>query len=185
MHVAGGAHDNDAREVDEPGDGGTEQGFESRVVFPRRHAVDAGAVRGESCKVLEGLGKDAAAVVRVACGYVAFGGARGSCARCANRCLGGYVVCPVGPRKSAVIQSGSFGEANGQRAQLSVGFEDFGPVNGLRVFIWSCAALGIIASATIFAWVEFILQGDLNSIRSESYRAESCDFRVYSSDAAD
>jgi hypothetical protein len=188
IHVAGGAHDSDAREVDEPGDGGAEQGFESRVVFLHRHAVDAGAVRGESCKVLEGLGKDAAAVVCVACGYVAFDDARGSCARCVNRCLGGYVVCLVGLRKSAVIQSGSFGEANGQRAQCSVGFEDFSPVNGLGVFIWSYAALGNVASAKIcryFVWVEFILQGDLDSITSKSYRAESCDFRVYSSNAAD
>ena len=96
IHVAGGAHNNDAREVDEPGDGGAEQGFESRVVFLCRHAVDAGAVRDESCKVLEGLGKDAAAVVRVTCGYVAFDDARGSCTRCVNRCLGDYVVCPVG-----------------------------------------------------------------------------------------
>lgn len=185
IHVAGGAHDDDAREVGEPGDGGAEQDFESRVVFLRRHAVDAGAVRGESCKVLEGLGKDAAAVVRVACGYVAFDDARGSCACCVNMCLGGYVVCPVGLRKSAVIWSGGFGEADGQRAQCSTDFEDFGPVNGLRVFIRSCAALGIVASAKFFAWVEFILQGDLDSITSESYRTESCDFRVYSSNVTD
>ena len=59
------------------------------------------------------------------------------------------MVCLVGLRKSAVIQSGGFGEANGQRAQCSVGFEDFGPVNGLRVFIWSCAALGNVAGAKI------------------------------------
>lgn len=95
------------------------------------------------------------------------------------------MVCPVGLRKSAVIQSGGFGEANGQRAQCSVGFEDFGPVNGLRVFVWSCAVLGIVASAKFFAWVEFILQGNLDSITSESYRTESCDFRVYSSNAVD
>lgn len=56
IHVAGGVHDDDARE-DGPGGGGAEQGFESRVVFLRRHAVDAGAVRDESGKVLEGLGK--------------------------------------------------------------------------------------------------------------------------------
>ena len=98
------------------------------------------------------------------------------------------MVCLVGLRKSAVIQSGGFGEADGQRAQCSVDFEELRPINGLRVFIWSCAALGNVASAEIcryFAWVEFILQGDLDSITSESYKAESCDFRVYSSNAAD
>jgi hypothetical protein len=164
IHVAGGAHDSDAREVDEPGNGGAEQGFESRVVFLHRHAVDARTVRGESCKVLEGLGKDAAAVVRVACGYVAFDDARGSCARCVNKCLGGYMVCLVGLRKSAIIRSGGFGEADGQRAQCSVGFEDFGPVNGLRIFIWSCAALGIVASFKFFALV-LRLQGLLQQCR--------------------
>ena len=118
-----------------------------------------------------------ATVARSRASRVALSSCRGSCARCVNRCLGGYVVCPVGLRKSAVIQSGGFGEADDQRAQCSVDFGDFGPVNGLRVFIWSCAALGDIASAKIcryFAWVEFILQGDLDSITSESYRAESC-----------
>lgn len=94
---------------------------------------------------------------------------------------------PGRPAQEYFIQSGSFGEADGQRVQCSVDFEEFGPVNGLRVFIWSCAALGNGASVKIcryFAWVEFILQGDLDSITSESYKAENCGFRVYSSNAA-
>ena len=43
IHVASGAHGDDARKVDEPGDGGAEQDFENRAVFLRRHAVEAGA----------------------------------------------------------------------------------------------------------------------------------------------
>lgn len=184
VEVGGGAHDDDAGEVDEALDGGADHGLERGVVLLRRGAVVAGAVGPERRGVVEGVGEQAARVVHVAGGRVAEDD-RGGLG--AGGVLAG-VPRAVGGGDRVVGQVGLGGEAVGQLAQVVVDLEDLGAVPLAGEGVGQVGVEAPVARGEVgghLARVEFVLQRDLNSIPSERHTTQCAPLGADTSDPRD
>lgn len=187
VKIRGGAHEDDAGEIDGADGREASHGLEDGVVFLRSEAVDAGAVGPEASGVLEGLAEEGAREIDVGSGDVSFDDGWGGGAHAVE--MGAVqVVCAVGNGGGGIFEGDTGGEIYGDVAESLVELEDFGSVDGGWVLSWLVGTLANIAGGPVLwnlASIEFVLKSHLNSIFGEGDGSESANLGRDTGDTPD
>jgi hypothetical protein len=187
FEVRRSAHHDDAGEIGQLVDRGSEQDLEGGVILLCGCAIVARSISQHLGGVFKHGAEDIAAVVHVGGGDIALNNTRGQ---------GGSLVFPTGSLVAGAVGLGSgrvrqvclAREIGGNCAKVGVQLEDLCPVDAGRVLAWEFGALRNISGGKVagkLAEIDFILQSDLDRVPSKGRGCSGGFHRVDASNARD